>query len=180
MIILGIDPGSRVTGYGVISVEADRKQVLSYGVIKISASLSQPARLVRIYNELLGILDQTHPDFCAIEMPIYARNPQSLLKLARAQAAAILAAMNREIPVVEYTPKEIKKAVTGNGNASKTQVWYMVRQILAINEDRGHDASDALATGLCHMNRFPSGSLGTPPPRTWSAFVSANPDRIRS
>ena len=129
MIVLGIDPGSRVTGYGVIEVVGATQTVLDYGVIKSDANSDHALRLKRIHAGLLEVLDRTKPDACAIEMPVYARNAQSMLKLGRAQAAAMLAAMNREVPVVEYTPKEIKKSVTGNGNATKEQVWFMVRQI---------------------------------------------------
>jgi len=111
-------------------------------------------------------------------MPVYAQNAQSMLKLGRAQAAAMLAAVNRQIPIVEYTPKEIKKSVTGNGNASKEQVWFMVQKILSISENRGLDASDALAIGLCHSHRLGTSGMLGPSHGTWSAFVRANPDRV--
>ena len=111
-------------------------------------------------------------------MPVYGKNAQSMLKLGRAQAAAMLAALNHEIPVTEYTPKEVKKAVTGNGNASKEQVQYMVRSILAVDESikMRHDASDALAVGLCHAqrNRTPRQKQY----RDWKSFLKQNPDRI--
>ena len=178
MIILGIDPGSRVTGYGAIEVVGSRQRVVAYGVLKPRVNEAHAMRLFRIHDGLLGILDEVKPDQCAIEMPVYARNAQSMLKLGRAQAAAMLAAMHREIPITEYTPKEVKKAVTGNGNASKEQVWFMVKKILTINEDRGLDASDALAVGLCHCNRHqPTGRAGAAH-RSWEAFVKANPGRV--
>lgn len=177
MIILGIDPGSRITGYGAIEIIGSERRVLAYGVIK-SGNADHAIRLARIHEGLLEILDQTKPDTCAIEMPVYAQNAQSMLKLGRAQAAAMLAAVNRQIPIVEYTPKEIKKSVTGNGNASKEQVWFMVQKILSISENRGLDASDALATGLCHSHRVRTSDMLGQSHGTWSAFVRANPDRV--
>ncbi len=177
MIILGIDPGSRATGYGVIEI-GNASRVIDYGVLKPRVDAGQALRLARIYHGLLEIFDKTRPDCCAIEMPIYAQNAQSMLKLGRAQAAAMLAAMSREVPIVEYTPKEIKKSVTGNGNATKTQVWFMVKQMLLIDEDRGHDASDALAVGLCHSHRLGSGGDYGKAHGSWAAFIRANPDRI--
>jgi crossover junction endodeoxyribonuclease RuvC len=179
MIVLGIDPGSLVTGYGAIEIVGSERRVLAYGVLKPGRTADHAIRLARIHEGLLEILDQTKPDACAIEMPVYAQNAQSMLKLGRAQAAAMLAAMNRQIPIVEYTPKEIKKSVTGNGNASKEQVWFMVQKILSINENRGLDASDALAIGLCHSHRLGTGIMPDRSQGTWAAFIRANPDRVR-
>lgn len=176
MIVLGIDPGSRITGYGVIEVTSGSQRVLDYGVVRPEGK-DHPLRLSQIHEAVVGVLDRTHPDACAIEMPVYARNAQSMLKLGRAQAAAMLAALNRQIPVVEYTPKEVKKSVTGNGNATKAQVWYMIRKMLELEEDRGLDAADALAVGLCHAHRLHGGE----PKRgkSWASFVRDNPDRVR-
>ncbi len=177
MIVLGIDPGSRVTGYGVLEMHAGGQRVLDYGFVRPAGS-DHTLRLTQIYDAIVNILDAIPPDFCAIEMPVYARNAQSMLKLGRAQAAAMLAVLNRQIPVVEYTPKEIKKSVTGNGNATKTQVWYMVKKILTVEEDRGLDAADALAVGLCHAHRIGGGAVRRGN-SSWAAFVRDNPDRIR-
>ncbi len=179
MIVLGIDPGSRITGYGAIEIVGSERRVLAYGVLKSGKAADHAIRLARIHEGLLEILDQIKPDACAIEMPVYAQNAQSMLKLGRAQAAAMLAATNRQIPIVEYTPKQIKKSVTGNGNASKEQVWFMVQKILSISENRGLDASDALAIGLCHSHRLRTGDTLGRSQGTWAAFVRANPDRIR-
>jgi crossover junction endodeoxyribonuclease RuvC len=179
MIVLGIDPGSRSTGYGVIEIRGDEQVVLAYGAIHPGKSDSHALRLSHIHEKLVDLLDRTKPDACAIEMPVYAQNAQSMLKLGRAQAAAMLAAVNRQIPVAEYTPKQVKKSVTGNGNASKDQVWFMVKKLLGITEDRGADASDALAIALCHAHRLSrSSEVGDAPTTSWAAFVRANPDRI--
>jgi crossover junction endodeoxyribonuclease RuvC len=177
MIILGIDPGSRHTGYGVIESAQGKDKIIEYGVLNLEHQSSHPLRLKRIYDRILAVLDRTLPDECAIEMPVYGRNPQSMLKLGRAQAAVMLAAMNREIPVTEYTPKEVKKSVTGNGNASKEQVWFMVKTLLELSEDKGNDASDALAVSLCHAHRF-TGKAGQRQHKNWKSFIEANADRI--
>jgi crossover junction endodeoxyribonuclease RuvC len=177
MIILGIDPGSRHTGYGVVEHEGGRQQIVEYGVLHLDVTDDHEVRLKRIYDRLTQVVDRCLPDECAIEMPIYGRNPQSMLKLGRAQAAAMLAVLNRQIPVTQYTPKEVKKSVTGNGNAAKEQVWFMIRNLLALEEDKGLDASDALAVALCHAHRQARGAA-TNTFKDWSAFLRANPDRI--
>lgn len=176
MIILGVDPGSRHTGFGVIAVEGRKIIALEYGVLDLSMQDSHPKRLKVIYDRILGIIERQLPDECAIEMPVYGRNAQSMLKLGRAQAAAMLAAMNREVPVTQYTPKEIKKSVTGNGNAAKAQVWYMVKALLELEEDKGLDASDALAIALCHAHRYTQ--VATQRYKNWGSFVDANAHRI--
>jgi crossover junction endodeoxyribonuclease RuvC len=176
MVVLGIDPGSRVTGYGVIEISNGLQVVRAYGVIKPSGK-GHALKLAQIHAGIVEILEQTPPDICAIEMPVYAQNAQSMLKLGRAQAAAMLAVLNRQIPVVEYTPKAVKKSVTGNGNATKSQVWYMVKKLLEIDEDRGLDAADALAVGLCHAHRLEAGEKGAV--KSWAAFVRNNPGRVR-
>lgn len=179
MVVLGVDPGSRHTGYGVIQVAGSKETILEYGVLNLDLHQSHQWRLKRIYDRLTKIIERCLPDECAIEMPVYGKNAQSMLKLGRAQASAMLAALNRGIPVTEYTPKEVKKSVTGNGNASKEQVWYMVRAILSIEDTdpkMGLDASDAIAIALCHAHRRTQGI--TTPHKNWSSFVKANPDRI--
>ena len=183
MIVLGIDPGSRHTGYGVIRAERGQEELIEYGVLHLDATKDHHWRLRHLFERLSSVVERCLPDECAVEMPVYGRNPQSMLKLGRAQAAAILTALTRDIPVQEYTPKEVKRAVTGNGNASKEQVWYMVKAILKIDETNpehgtlGLDASDALAVALCHVHR---GAGGGPKRYSgWDAFLKANPGRIR-
>lgn len=179
MVILGIDPGSRCAGYGVLEKENRRETVLTYGVINLDGQDSHQLRLKQIYDRLTQLTKEYPPDECAIEMPVYGRNPQSMLKLGRAQAAAMLVALNRSIPVVEYTPKEVKKSATGNGNASKQQVRYMIKSILSIDDTEKTlqlDASDALAVALCHAQRHTQGQPASY--SSWSSFVKDNPDRI--
>ncbi len=178
MIVLGIDPGSQCTGYGVIACDGAGERMLDYGVLRLDRCEDHALRLKKIYDGVAAIAERHCPDECAIEMPVYGSNPQSMLKLGRAQAAAMIAMLNREVPVTEYTPKQVKKAVTGRGNASKEQVRYMVRALLSIRDERdadamGSDASDALAVGLCHIHRRAEG--GARRPASWKSFLRANP-----
>lgn len=179
MIVLGIDPGSRHTGYGILEVDGPRESVLEFGVVHLDTDAHHQARLKQVYDRIAEVVARNRPDECAIEMPVYGQNPQSMLKLGRAQAAAMMAVLNRQIPVAEYTPKEVKKSVTGRGNASKRQVRYMIRAILDLadhSESMLLDASDALAVGLCHAHRI-SGRAGGAQ-GTWATFIRTNPGRI--
>lgn len=178
MIVLGIDPGSHVTGFGVIERVSGGERLLDTGVIRVSKEPTHQLRLKRIYEGLCELIALHKPDFCAVEMPIYGNNAQSMLKLGRAQATAMLAALNHEIPVVEYSPSQVKKSVTGNGGASKEQVRYMVASILSIEtaETIVLDATDALAVALCHAHRGPDSVGGGH--RNWAAFIRDNPDRV--
>ncbi len=178
MRILGVDPGSRITGYGVVDLDKGKEHLVEYGVLKLDVNKSHELRLKQIYDRLTQIIERALPDECAIEMPIYGKNPQSMLKLGRAQAAAMLAVLNKEIPVTEYTPKEVKRSVSGNGNAVKEQVWFMVRSILAINDEEkaGFDATDALAVALCHAHR--RSQPGKTRHKDWSSFIKENPGRV--
>ena len=177
MIVLGIDPGTRHTGYGVLEVARRTEKALDYGALDLPAKLPHPERLKRIYAEIERLIAAYGPDECAVEMPVYGQNAQSMLKLGRAQAAVMLAAANHDVPVTQYTPKEVKKSVVGNGNAAKEQVWFMVRAQLGLTESRGLDASDALAVALCHAHRVEQGPAGRF--KDWKSYVAANPGRVR-
>ena len=152
MRILGIDPGSRTTGYGIVN--GNGETLVATDVVRLDSADDHPDRLKRIHDRLTALIGEHDPEAFSIEMPVYGQNPQSMLKLGRAQAAAMMAALDADLSVAQYTPKEIKKSVTGNGNASKKQVRFMVASILGIDaDDLTHDAADALATALCHNNR---------------------------
>lgn len=179
MIVLGIDPGTRQAGYGVISVESRKETALDYGSVSMAADMEHSLRLRVVYDKVIELADQYLPDTCAVEVPFMGKNPQAMLKLVRAQGAVMLAAMHREIPIVEYTPAEIKKSVVGKGRAAKEQVWFMVRAQLGLTEDRGHDASDALAVALCHARRLQTGPASSGAAKDWAAFIAANPGRVR-
>ena len=175
MRILGIDPGSRTTGYGIVN--GNGETLVATDVVRLDGADDHPDRLKRIHDRLTALIGEHDPEAFSIEMPVYGQNPQSMLKLGRAQAAAMMAALDADLSVAQYTPKEIKKSVTGNGNASKKQVRFMVASILGIDAgDLTHDAADALATALCHNNRdaHDEGESYT----GWASFVDANPDRV--
>lgn len=178
IIVLGVDPGTLVTGYGVIMRSRSRIQLLGCGTIKNLSRLSMPLRLKRIYSRLEEIMTEFHPDEFAIESAFYGKNAQSALKLGHARGVSILAAVKNEIPTTEYSPLEIKKAVVGNGRASKEQVQFMVKSILGIrNGTMLHDTSDALATAICHLHRLVS---PTAKHKDWKSFIEANPGRVRA
>jgi crossover junction endodeoxyribonuclease RuvC len=177
MIILGVDPGSRATGYGLVDQSGGDEHLVAADTIRLGDTDDHPTRLKQIYDALAEVIDAHGPDEFAVEMPVYGQNPQSMLKLGRAQAAAMMAALNRDLPVAQYTPKEVKKSVTGNGNASKKQVGFMIESILSAEaETFTHDTSDALAVALCHGNRDAHGDDDAY--TGWASFVDANPDRV--
>lgn len=177
MRILGIDPGSSQTGYGIID---DDNRVHGYGVVALTGD--HMLRIQTIYHEVGRLVERLKPNSCAVEMPVYGRNPQAMLKLGRAQAAAMLAILNQGLSVAQYTPKMVKRSITGNGNASKEQVAYMVSSLLEFKgsgEGIPHDATDALAVAFCHKERELTGNQTDQSHYSgWSAFVKANPDRV--
>ncbi|MEP0821583.1 MAG: crossover junction endodeoxyribonuclease RuvC [Ignavibacterium sp.] len=188
MIILGVDPGTLVTGYGVIEQRNGGARVLAYDVVKNRSTRSMPLRLKAIYTTLCDVIERYHPDEFAIETAFYGRNAQSALKIGHARGVSILAAVNSEIPTAEYSPREIKKAVVGNGAASKEQVQAMVRRLLDIapsrKKSRLFDATDALAVALCHLQRRGSVAQSrrkrTRPTENnaWKAFLAKHPERV--
>jgi crossover junction endodeoxyribonuclease RuvC len=179
-IILGIDPGTIVMGYGLIHVQGSVLNVLSMGVIKLDKYDDHAIRLKKIFERTVSIIDEYHPDELAIEAPFFGKNVQSMLKLGRAQGVAIAAALSRDIPITEYSPKKIKMSITGNGNASKEQVAAMLQQLLTIDKDQKYlDATDALGAALCHYYQNKH-AVGDKKSYTgWKAFLSDNPNRVK-
>jgi crossover junction endodeoxyribonuclease RuvC len=178
-IILGIDPGTNVMGYGLLLVEGNKYSVLQFGVIHLKKYVGHELKLKKIFERVTGIIDEFHPDTVALEAPFYGENVQSMLKLGRAQGVAMAAALARDIPITEYSPKKVKQSVTGNGNASKIQVAEMLKTLLKIEEiPKLLDATDALAVALCH--HFHDGRLQTRG-RTagWKSFLEENPNRVK-
>jgi crossover junction endodeoxyribonuclease RuvC len=176
MIILGIDPGTLITGYGIIESTNGRMKVLTHGAIRNDSRKSLPLRLKCIYESLAQTIARYHPDQLAIETAFYGKNAQSALKLGHARGVAMLAAVIREIPTSEYSPREVKKAIVGKGNASKQQVQYMVKSLLHMKEaPKYYDATDALAVAVCHLHRTVSHKAAY---RGWKEYVSANPERL--
>ena len=180
MIILGVDPGTLVTGYGVIETNGKASHtVIEYGTIESKKISSLPKRLEAIFTRLGAVIERTIPDEFAIETAFYDKNVQSTLKLGHARGVAMLAAVLKQLPTGEYAPRDIKKAVVGNGNASKDQVEYMVRKILNLppEDKKLPDAYDALAVAITHASR--RGSNGKSSSKSWKDFVKENPDRVK-
>lgn len=179
-IILGIDPGTNVMGYGVLRTVGNKAEMLAMGVIELTKLGDVYLRLGRIFERVTGIIDSFHPDEMAIEAPFFGKNVQSMLKLGRAQGVAIAAAIERQVPIHEYEPKKIKVAITGNGSASKEQVAGMLQRILNINEEDmkvQFDATDALGAAYCHFLQLglPVSSGGA---KSWKDFVNRNKGRV--
>jgi crossover junction endodeoxyribonuclease RuvC len=178
-IILGIDPGTLVMGYGILHVKGSTLIPLGIGVIKLDKYDDHALRLKKIFERTIGIIDEFKPDELAIEAPFFGKNVQSMLKLGRAQGVAIAAALSRNIPVTEYSPKKIKMSITGNGNASKEQVAGMLVQLLGMKQEQEYfDATDALGAALCHhyQNIKPGGSARSY--SGWKSFLGDNPGRV--
>lgn len=176
-IILGIDPGTTVMGFGLISVQKGKISLLLLDELILNKYSSHELRLKKIFEKTLALIDEFHPDELAIEAPFYGKNVQSMLKLGRAQGVAMAAGLYREVPITEYSPKKIKMAITGNGNASKEQVAGMLQNLLNLKQlPTKLDATDGLAAAVCH--HFNSGqSVNSKTYSGWSAFIKQNPER---
>ncbi|HUL44897.1 MAG TPA: crossover junction endodeoxyribonuclease RuvC [Bacteroidota bacterium] len=177
MVVLGIDPGTLVTGYGIIEGRKGNMRMISSGAIRNTVRTPMPLRLKHIFETLSEIIDEYRPDEFAIETAFYGKNAQSALKLGHARGVALLVAVTRNIPTHEYSPREVKKAIVGKGSASKEQVQYMVRSLLCIKDSpKQYDITDALAVSICHFHRMHNGVRSSP--ATWKSFVSAHPERV--
>ena len=181
-IIMGIDPGSLIMGYALIKKRGQQQQVILMDVLNISKEKDIYIRLQKIHSKVLELIKLYNPSALAIEAPFFGKNIQSMLKLGRAQGVAIAAAMQGNLKVFEYSPKKIKQSITGNGNASKEQVWKMLATILKIeNKPTYLDASDALSVALCHI--YQSNNLisdSTNKSKDWKTYLQKNPNKIKS
>jgi crossover junction endodeoxyribonuclease RuvC len=178
-IILGIDPGTTIMGYGLIHIKGNKMTLINMGVLHLNKLPTHADKLKRIFERTLSLIDEYHPDELAVEAPFFGKNVQSMLKLGRAQGVALAAALYRDIPVFEYAPKKIKMAITGKGTASKEQVAAMLKSLLQIKEMPKHlDASDGLAAAVCHY--FQKGKVdGGKSYSGWNSFLKNNPDRLK-
>jgi len=178
-IILGIDPGTTVMGYAVILTHGKKYEVIQYGIIQLKKYETHELKLKKIFERVSGIIEEFLPDSMALEAPFYGVNVQSMLKLGRAQGVAMAAALAREIPITEYSPKKVKQSVTGNGNSSKEQVAAMLQTLFKLDElPKYLDATDALAVALCH--HFHEGRIQTSGKnKGWKAFIDENPSRVK-
>lgn len=181
MIILGVDPGTLFTGYAVISAVDEPLAVLDCDVIKIPPKNKLPLRLKQIYDKLVDVIEIYKPDEFAIETAFYSKNVQSTLKLGHARGVSILAAVNKQVPTTEYSPREVKKSVTGLGSSSKEQVRYMMLQTFKMkNLPKALDISDAISVALCHHYRLTSVNLKAGmQSSSWEEYVSNNPSKVK-
>ncbi|MDX1446566.1 crossover junction endodeoxyribonuclease RuvC [Lishizhenia sp.] len=177
-IILGIDPGTSVMGYGIIHVQNKQLKLITFGVIHLSKIDNHPDKLKKIFDRVDGIISEYKPDEMAIEAPFFGKNVQSMLKLGRAQGVCIAASLKQNVPFEEYTPKRIKQAITGSGNASKEQVAGMLQQLLKIKElPKYLDATDGLAAAVCHYFSKGVGEHNKSKSKDWASFIKNNPNR---
>lgn len=179
-VIMGIDPGTNILGYGVIAVGPKGPEYVTMGTLDMRKEKDPFKKLDIIFTGTGKIMDIYSPDFISIESPFYGKNPQVILKLGRAQGAAITAALHRGIPVHEYAPRKAKMAITGSGSASKEQVCNMICRILGIEIRPEHlDATDALAISLCHYYQMTSPLADVKSSSDWKKFIADNPDRVK-
>ena len=178
-IILGIDPGTTIMGFGLIRVNNQSLKLIQLHELQLKKYNDHYVKLQKIFNSTIAIIDEFHPDHIAIEAPFFGKNVQSMLKLGRAQGVAMAAGLSREIPVTEYLPKKIKMAVTGNGNASKEQVAKMLQSLLGLKTiPKNLDATDGLAAAVCHF--YNSGRIDSGKSYSgWASFVSQNPSKVK-
>ncbi|NYI48946.1 crossover junction endodeoxyribonuclease RuvC [Macellibacteroides fermentans] len=180
-IILGIDPGTIIMGYGIIRIEGKKPILEAMGVLQLNKYEDHYVRLKKIFDRVLSLIDQYHPDELAIEAPFFGKNVQSMLKLGRAQGTAISAALSRDIPIFEYAPLKIKMSITGNGQASKEQVAGMLQRILHISKDNmlpQLDATDGLAAALCHFLQS-NNPVSDKKYSGWKDFIAKNPGKVK-
>lgn len=178
-IILGIDPGTVVLGYGIIQVEKQKIALLSMGVIQLSKYEDPLQKLQIIFEKIHGLIENYQPDSCAIEAPFFGKNVQSMLKLGRAQGVAIAAALTKGVEVAEYSPKKIKQSVTGNGNASKEQVAAMLQKLVKFDmQPKFFDATDGLAAAVCHHFNGSTRMAVEGKVSGWKDFLKKNPSRL--
>ena len=179
-IILGIDPGTLITGYGIIEITGNTISLKEMNVLKLSGKKDNYIRLELIYKKVEELIKKYKPNEFAIEAPFFGKNVQSMLKLGRAQGVAIAAAISAGLPVTEYSPKKIKQSITGNGNADKDQVWKMLQRLLSLKETpQYYDATDALAVAVCHYFQDKPLLKQAGKLKGWEDFISKNPGRIK-
>jgi len=178
-IILGIDPGTSIMGYGLVKEVKKKVEMITLGIVKLDHLDDHPLKLQRIFEKTLALIDQYHPDCLAIEAPFYGKNIQVMLKLGRAQGVAMAAALSRNIPIFEYAPRKIKQSITGNGNATKEQVAAMLQTLMNFKETPQFlDATDGLAVAVCHSFQRVGTSGESKSYSGWGAFVKDNEKRV--
>lgn len=178
-IILGIDPGTTIMGFGLIRVEKREMKLIQMHELQLKKYDNHYLKLHQIFERTLGLIEEYNPDQIAIEAPFFGKNVQSMLKLGRAQGVSIAAALNSNIPITEYSPKKIKMAITGNGNSSKEQVAKMLKSMLKIKElPKNLDSTDGLAAAVCHFFNFDNDDKQKKKYSNWSSFIDKNPEKL--
>jgi crossover junction endodeoxyribonuclease RuvC len=178
-IILGIDPGSNVMGYGLLKVDGKKGTIITMGVITPGKLSTHYEKLKFIFDRVLHVIDEYHPDEVALEAPFFGKNVQSMLKLGRAQGVAMAAALYRDLPIFEYAPLLVKQSITGMGRASKEQVAYFLQKIYGITElPSALDATDAVAVAVCHLLQS-ARPTQTKDYKNWEEYVRKNPDKVK-
>jgi crossover junction endodeoxyribonuclease RuvC len=176
-VVIGIDPGTNILGYGIIHIKGSKYELIVMGVLRLEKIENQALKLQKIFEKLSHILEEYKPDEMALEAPFFGKNVQSMLKLGRAQGVAMASALAKNIPIFEYAPKKIKQSITGNGNASKEQVAAMLKSLLNFNETPEFlDATDGLAAAVCHHFQKNTSIQGKNY-NSWKAFLTDNPNR---
>lgn len=179
-VIMGIDPGTNLMGYGVIECTGQKMKLVALGVVDLKKIADPYEKLHHIFTRTVSLVEQFKPDEIAIEAPFFGKNVQSMLKLGRAQGVAIAAAMYRSVPIIEYAPRKIKMSITGEGAASKEQVAGIIMRLLKITElPTNLDATDALAAAVCHFFQRKPG-ISEKSVSSWKEFISKNPDKVIS
>lgn len=180
-IILGIDPGTLLMGYGIIEIRNTGITMKEMNVLKLSGKKDNYIRLQMIHKKVLELIEKYKPNEFAIEAPFFGKNVQSMLKLGRAQGVAIAAAISAGLPVTEYSPKKVKQSITGNGNADKEQVWKMLQRLLILKEaPQYYDATDALAVAVCHHFQDKPALKSKNAVKSWQDFINKNPSRLHT
>jgi crossover junction endodeoxyribonuclease RuvC len=180
-IILGIDPGTNIMGYGVIHIKGVDARLIHMDVVSFKKTDNHTIKLKSIFEETSLIIEKYRPDEVALEAPFFGKNVQSMLKLGRAQGISMAAALHKNLPVFEYSPRKIKQSITGKGTSSKEQVAIMLQRILTIQSlPKLLDATDALAVAMCHyfQNRLPGGNKADKKYNSWETFISNNPNKV--
>ena len=179
-IILGIDPGTAVMGYGLIKEVKNKPELICLGIVKLGHLEDHSLKLQHIFEKTIGLIEQYHPDCMALEAPFYGKNIQVMLKLGRAQGVAMAAGLSRNLPIFEYSPRKIKQSITGNGNAGKGQVAAMLQTLLSFKETPEFlDATDGLAVAVCHAFQRISTGKNKKSYSGWEAFVKDNQRRMK-
>ncbi len=177
-IILGIDPGTQIMGYGLIAVKGNKIELITLGVFKFNSKEEHSLRLKKIFESVLSLIEKYHPDELAIEAPFFGKNVQSMLKLGRAQGVAMAAALYRDIPIFEYSPRKIKQSITGKGSSSKEQVAAMLENLASMPAEKiPLDATDAVAAAMCHYLQN-IGTVGEKKFTGWKSYIDQNPKKI--